>query len=118
MTQPAERPLRVLFVCSLNQWRSPTAEVIYRNDPRLEVSSAGVRRNAQRHISVADVAWAQVIFVMDAEQKAWIQERFARLVLPRIRILDIPSTLEYMDPELQRLLRLAIDPQLEEILRG
>lgn len=29
--------LKVLFVCSRNQWRSPTAEAMYRDDSRLSV---------------------------------------------------------------------------------
>jgi predicted protein tyrosine phosphatase len=107
--------LRILFVCALNQWRSPTAEALYRSDPRLEVRSAGVRANARRRISAADVQWANVIFVMDSEQKHWIQERFREVQLPSIQVLDIPGSLEYMDPELQRLLRLALDPEIDAL---
>jgi predicted protein tyrosine phosphatase len=109
-------PLRVLFVCSLNQWRSPTAERIYRDDARLEVRSAGVRTDAKRHISSGDVAWAEVIFVMDREQKAWIQERFRDATLPPIHVLEISDSLVYMDPELQLLLREAIEPEIRAIL--
>jgi len=109
-------PLRVLFVCALNQWRSPTAEAIYRNDPRLEVRSAGVRSEAKRRISEADIVWADVIFVMDREQKRWIQERFREVNSSKIQVLDIPDALVYMAPELQRLLRLAIDPELDALL--
>jgi predicted protein tyrosine phosphatase len=116
MTSPVQTRLRVLFVCSLNQWRSPTAEELYRNDARLEVRSAGLRSNAKRYLSEADVSWADIIFVMDHEQKAWIQERFRDVALPRIHSLDIPDTLVYMDPELQRLLRLGIDPELTAVL--
>ena len=103
--------LRVLFVCSLNQWRSPTAEALYRKDARLEVRSAGLRSNATRALSGADVEWAQIIFVMDGGQKEWLQERFRSLDVPRIHNLDIP-----MDPELQRLLRQGIDPEIEALL--
>lgn len=112
------RPLRVLFVCALNQWRSPTAELLYRNDPRLEVRSAGVRAEAKRRISEADMAWADVIFVMDRKQKSWIEERFRDVGVPRIQVLDITDGLIYMDPELQRLLRLAIDPEIEALLNS
>jgi len=108
--------LRVLFVCALNKWRSPSAEAIYRNDPRLEVRSAGVRSDAKRRISAADLKWAEVIFVMDQDQKAWIREQFRDLPLPRIEVLDVPDSLVYMDPELQRLLRLAINPEIKAIL--
>lgn len=108
--------LHILFVCALNQWRSPTAEAIYRSDPRLEVKSAGVRSNAKRRISAADVEWADAIFVMDREQKRWIQERFRDIRLPYIEVLDIPDGLEFMDPELQRLLREALDPEINVLL--
>jgi predicted protein tyrosine phosphatase len=106
----------ILFVCSLNQWRSPTAEALYRNDPRLEVRSAGIRESAKRKISRRDLAWAEVIMVMESEHKKWIQEHFRDLALPPIVNLDITSSLTYMDPELQQLLRSAIDPEIEAIL--
>ncbi len=108
--------LRILFVCSLNRWRSPTAEMLYRSDPRLAVKSAGVSSSAKHLISEADVNWADVIFVMERGHKARIQERFRDSRLPPIEVLDIPETLQYMDPELQRLLRLAIDPEINALL--
>lgn len=116
MSLPAPSRLRVLFVCALNQWRSPTAEALYQNDARLDVRSAGLRSSATRPLSEADIAWAEIIFVMDRDQKEWLQERFRALRLPRIHSLDIPDTLVYMDPELQRLLRQGIDPEIEALL--
>ena len=110
--------LLVLFVCAMNKWRSPTAEVLYRSDPRLEVRSAGVRTDAKRPIRAADLEWANVVFVMDRQQKARIREQFRDVELPEIRVLEIPDGLIYMDPELQRLLRLAIDPEIESLLNG
>lgn len=107
--------LKVLFVCALNQWRSPTAEVLYRDDARLEVRSAGIRQGAKRRISENDLHWANVIFVMEREHKQWIQEHFRDTALPPIQVLDIPDDLEYMNPELQRLLRLAIDPEIDAL---
>jgi predicted protein tyrosine phosphatase len=100
----------------LNKWRSPTAEVLYRSDPRLEVRSAGVRSNAKRRISAADVGWADAIFVMDREQKNWIQERFRDMQLPPIHVLDIPDSLVYMDPELQRMLKATLDPEIDALV--
>jgi len=62
------------------------------------------------------VAWAHAIFVMEREHKKWIQENFQDTQLPPIVILDIPDDFGFMDPELQRLLRLAIDPEIEVLL--
>jgi predicted protein tyrosine phosphatase len=118
MTSSVRPRLRVLFVCSLNQWRSPTAEVLYRNDARLDVRSAGLRTDAKRTLGEDDVVWADVIFVMDREQKNWAQERFRHVTLPRIHSLDIPDSLVYMDPELQRMLRMAIDPEIDGLLKS
>jgi predicted protein tyrosine phosphatase len=108
--------LRILFVCALNKWRSVTAETLYRSDPRLEVRSAGLRSEAKHRINAKDIEWAEVIFVMDREQKARIQQQFQDLSLPDIRVLDIPDCWPYMDPELQRSLRASIDPEIEALL--
>lgn len=104
--------LRVLFVCALNQWRSPTAEHLYRNDARLEVRSAGIRAQARRRVSEADLAWADIVFTMDREQKQWIVQQFRGTPLPPIVDLDIPDDLVYMDVRLQEALRQSIDPEL------
>lgn len=105
--------LRVLFVCSKNQWRSPTAEHIYRNDSRLEVRSAGVKSEAQRRLSEADLNWADVVFAMEREHKQMIIERFSHLHLPEIEVLDIPDDFQYLQPELLLALHEAVDPALE-----
>ena len=48
-------PINILFVCSKNKWRSPTAETIYRNDSRLNVRSAGTSASARKTISEIDI---------------------------------------------------------------
>jgi len=112
------RRLRVLFVCAMNKERSPTAEQIYRHDPRLEVRSAGVRSGANRRVSEADLRWADVVFAMEQEHKLWITRRFEGLDLPRIDVLEIPDEFEYMDPQLQEMLRMMLDPELDHLLAG
>jgi hypothetical protein len=47
--------LKVLFVCSRNQWRSPTAEQIWRKHPQLLVRSGGTSPNARHKVSVEDI---------------------------------------------------------------
>ncbi len=110
------RRLKVLFVCAMNKQRSATAEQLYRNDPRLEVRSAGVRSGANRRVSERDLRWADVVFVMEQEHKLWITMRFEGLNLPRIDVLEIPDDFEFMDPALQEMLRLMLDPELEYLL--
>jgi len=119
MPSPTESrgTLKVLFVCALNQWRSPTAEHIYRDDARLQVRSAGIRAEARRRVSESDLNWADVVFVMDRDQKRWIREQFREVELPEIRILDVPDEFQYMDPRLQAALRAAIDPEIDALMQ-
>lgn len=109
------RRFHLLFVCAMNKQRSVTAEQIYRNDPRVAVRAAGVRAEARRRVSEADLRWADVVFCMEREHKTWIATRFEGLPLPRIDVLDIPDDYECMDPELQEILRGLIDPEIEAL---
>ena len=100
----------------MNKQRSVTAEQLYRNDARLEVRSAGVRSDACRRVSAGDLRWADVVFCMEREHKAWIAARFEGSDLPAVEVLDIPDEYEFMDPQLQEMLRLMLDPELDALL--
>jgi predicted protein tyrosine phosphatase len=110
------RRLRILFVCAMNKQRSVTAEQLYRNDARLEVRSGGVRSEAKRRVSEEDLRWADIVFVMENEHKRWLSMRFEELDLPPIDVLDIPDEYEYMDPQLQEILRLTLDAEINSLL--
>ena len=115
MNRPGQRRLRVLFVCAMNKQRSVTAELVYQNDARLGERSAGVRTGASRRVSEDDLRWADVVFVMENEQKSWIKSRFQGLDLPRIEVLGVPDEFEVMDAELVEILRLTLDPEIEHL---
>ena len=92
---------KVLFICSMNQWRSPTAEQMYRKHPLLSVRSAGTSSNARRSVSDEDIGWADVILVMEEKHKSRLKAQFNRRLAGRvIHVLDIPDDYKYMDPEL------------------
>ncbi len=101
---PSER-LNLLFVCSRNQWRSPTAEQVWRRDPRVNTRSAGTATSARRVVSEADLAWADVVLVMEDKHKSrLLSEHRALLQHKPLYVLDIPDDYRYMDPELVALL--------------
>ncbi len=100
----------------MNKQRSVTAERLYRNDARLEVRSAGVRADALRRVSEADLKWADVVFTMEREHKVWIRTRFEGMELPPIDVLDIPDEFEVMDPALLEMLRAMLDPEFEQLI--
>lgn len=107
-------PLRILFVCAKNQWRSPTAAAIYRNDSRLTVQSAGLSRQSPCEISTKLLEWADVAMVMENEHAARIRDRFrAQVELPKIISLEIPDEYPRMDPHLIKLLEAAVEEALE-----
>ena len=114
---PTGPRLKVLFVCSRNRWRSPTAERLYRDDARLEVRSAGLRPDANRRLSESDLTWADLVFVMEREHRTLVRERYASVAVPVIIVLDVPDEYQYMDPALQEALRSAIDPELERFIQ-
>ena len=90
----------LLFICSRNQWRSPTAEKIYRQKG-YSTRSAGTSPNAKRTVSAADITWADIIFVMEKKHKNRITATFTRLVEYKpLHILDIPDEYGFMDEDL------------------
>lgn len=108
-----ETKTNVLFVCSRNQWRSPTAEEIWRKHPRLSVRSAGTSPNARRKVSVEDIRWAHVICVMESKHKSRLLAEFTRLLDHKtIHVLDIPDDYQFMDPELVQMLEQSAGPLL------
>jgi predicted protein tyrosine phosphatase len=99
----------ILFICSRNQWRSPTAEQIWRKRPMLSVRSAGTSPSARRKVSEDDVRWADVIFVMEEKHKSRLVAEFTSLIKNKtIHVLDIPDEYKYMDPELVEQLEQAV----------
>lgn len=96
----------VLFVCSQNRLRSPTAEQIYAHRADFEVSSAGTNHDAENPLTGELIEWADIIFVMERAHRNRIQKRFrSALGSKRLICLDIPDEYEFMDPGLIRLLQ-------------
>lgn len=106
--------MRLLFLCSRNLWRSPTAEKVYQNDPRAEVRSAGTSASARCRVSEKLLLWADLVLVMEHEHKQRLREMFPEIVRDlRIEVLDIPDDYPFMDEELMRLIRERVEPLLE-----
>lgn len=102
-------PVNLLFVCSKNQWRSPTAETLYRNDSRVRVRSAGTSASAKKRISERELNWADVILVMENKHTKIITSQFNYLNLPPIVVLDIPDEYQYMSDELVEMIKLSTE---------
>ncbi len=105
--------MNLLFVCSRNQWRSPTAEEIFKNSQENQVKSAGTEPSARIKITEKLINWADIIFVMEKKHKERIKQRFATMVDEKeLIVLDIPDEYQFMDEELVDLIKLSVSPYL------
>lgn len=97
---------KVLFLCSKNKLRSPTAESVFSNVEGWEVYSAGISNDAEVHVSLEDIEWADYIFVMEKVHKKKLSNKFGGALNKQTVIsLDIPDDYEYMDAELVKILK-------------
>jgi predicted protein tyrosine phosphatase len=102
--------MNVLFVCSANRLRSPTAEQVFSTWPGVETDSAGISSGAGVSgagvlLSSEQVDWADVIFVMEKTHRNKLARQFRpHLKGKRVICLDIPDDYEFMDPVLVRML--------------
>lgn len=101
----------MLFICSQNRLRSPTAERVFADREGFEVTSAGLNPEAETPVSADLLEWADVIFVMERAHRNKLSKKFkVHLKSKRIICLDIPDEFEFMDPALVRLLEAKAGP--------
>lgn len=103
----------LLFICSQNKLRSPTAEAVFAGMPGIDVDSAGLNNDAVVPLTPEQVVWADVIFVMEKEHRNKLNRKFKRhLNGQRVIVLGIPDNYTYMDPALVTLLKVKVTPFL------
>ncbi len=107
------RMKHVLFICSQNKLRSPTAEAVFAETPGIEVDSAGLNHDAVVPLSPEQVRWADVILVMEKAHREKLNRKFKRhLDGQRVVVLGIPDNYRFMDPALVKLLESKVPPLL------
>lgn len=107
-------PLKVLFICSRNRWRSPTAERIFTGADGIQARSAGTETGARRKVTAGQIGWADLVLVMEKKHLRRLQARFPEeLASKRVGCLNIPDDYQFMQPELITRLRAAVSPHLE-----
>lgn len=105
----------LLFVCSQNKLRSPTAESVFSDRPNISVRSAGVNNDAQIPISVEDIEWADYIFVMEQAHKSKVKKRYKKhLDNQKVVCLGIPDNYDYMDSELIKILKKSVGQFIDD----
>ena len=97
----------LLFICSKNQWRSPTAELLFKDHPIHVARSAGTSDKARIRVSQKMIDWADVIFVMERKHRDIIKQRFFITGQPFI-VLEIEDNYQFGDAELIEILKFSL----------
>jgi predicted protein tyrosine phosphatase len=113
---PAVVTRNVLFVCSQNRLRSPTAEQVFATWPGIETASAGLNHDAENPLTPELLEWADLIFVMERAQRAKLAAKFkAHLGKARVICLDIPDEYRFMEPTLVEQLKTKVSRHLPRL---
>ncbi|MGC6467571.1 MAG: low molecular weight protein tyrosine phosphatase family protein [Akkermansiaceae bacterium] len=97
--------IRILFICSRNKLRSPTAEFLFAGRQGVEVDSAGVSNDAEVLVSEDQIEWADLILVMEQIHRRKLTRRMSQVLGgKKISVLGIPDDYKFMDPELIEIL--------------
>ncbi|BAY62592.1 hypothetical protein NIES22_26660 [Calothrix brevissima NIES-22] len=105
---------KLLFLCSQNRLRSPTAELVFSEYAGIETDSAGLDRYAEVPVSTEAIEWADIIFVMEKSHKQKLAQNFQPFLKDkRVICLNIPDEYEYMEPALIKLLKQKVLPILK-----
>jgi predicted protein tyrosine phosphatase len=97
---------KLLFVCSENRLRSPTAESVFSEYDGVEAIGAGTNADSETPVSGDLIQWADIVLVMEKSHKNKISKKHKDLLKnKRLVVLDIPDNYSFMQPELIRLLK-------------
>lgn len=97
--------MKLLFLCSLNVMRSPTAEDLFQGVNGVECQSAGTRRDAGQFVTPEMIRWADIILVMEDHHREKLNRMARGLVRDKkVVVLGVPDHYPYMHPELVDLL--------------
>jgi predicted protein tyrosine phosphatase len=101
----------LLFICSKNQWRGPTAEMMFKGHQIHQARSAGTSDNARVKVNQKLIDWADMIFVMERKHKELLKQRF---IFPgkKLIILDIEDNYRFGDIALIEILKTALSGYL------
>jgi predicted protein tyrosine phosphatase len=107
--------MNVLFVCTHHVARSPMAAALFSElagaSGRHLVQSVGLATSASRRLTTRELAWADVVVVMEPAHLALIARRWPQQVA-KVRILDVPDDYDPGEPDL----RVLLVPKLRHLL--
>lgn len=101
--------MNLLFVCSENRLRSPTAEAVFCEYEGVDAIGAGTNSDAETPVSGDLIEWADAILVMEKSHRNKVAKKFKDLLKgKKLVCLDIPDNYECMQPELIKILKVKV----------
>ncbi len=101
--------MKLLFICNQNQNRSKTAEELFKD--KFETRSAGLYN--EKPVTKEQLEWADIIVVMEDEQRLELSKRFPRIYMKKkIISLNVPDTYSYGQSELKEILKMKMDQEI------
>ncbi len=94
--------MKVLFICNQNKHRSKTAEKLFK--AKFQTKSAGLYN--EKPLTKSQLSWADLVVVMEDEQRKEISKRFPKEYLQKkIISLGIKDIYSVEQPELIEILQ-------------
>ena len=94
---------KILFVCTGNVDRSPTAEDLFRNVENLEVKSAGTSILAPVQLTKELIDWADEIYVMESKHQQVVL-KMVPSAWKKVESLEIQDRYYRDQPELRQII--------------
>ena len=112
------KAIKVLFVCTANVARSPMAAEIFLglagHDAPHAARAVGTASWAMRRLTTRDLAWADVVAVMEPRHLAEIRRHWPDHA-GKVRVLDVLDDYDPGEPELRDLLTGKVKALLAEL---
>jgi predicted protein tyrosine phosphatase len=114
--------VKALFVCSAGILRSPTAALHFAKTKGWNTRAVGDNKEfALIPVSEALMRWADVVFVMTADQRFHLKTNFGESLNEKVFILNIEDDFAFMEPDLVKYLEASMEhlmPEVEEFLKN
>ena len=106
--------MKILFICNQNQNRSKTAEELFKD--KFQTKSAGLFNSIP--VKNSQLAWADLIVVMEDEQRSELAKRFPEQYLKKqIISLNISDIYQYNQPELIKTLNSKMNKVIKPLVK-
>lgn len=105
--------MNLLFLCSQNKRRSLTAEKIFDGYNGHKARSAGTEQNARIKVTPGLLGWADIIFCMEKKHLRRLKGKYPDIIADKKLVcLNIYDEYEFMDRELQELLKSSVEESI------